>query len=128
MKVLLDTHTLLWFLAGDARLSRKTRTAVESRHNVCLLSDVSLWEIAIKQSLGKLRLAEPFESRLVAALERNAIEALPIKRTHLLGVAQLPFHHRDPFDRLLVSTALIENLPVLTDDPAFGRYAIKTFW
>jgi PIN domain nuclease of toxin-antitoxin system len=126
--VLLDTHTLLWFLAGDPRLSRRARTTIESRHNVALLSDVSLWEIAIKQSLGKLKLAEPMASRLLAALERNAIEGLAIQRPHLLGVAQLPFHHRDPFDRLLVSTALIENLPLVTDDPSFGKYAARIIW
>ncbi len=128
MNLLLDTHSLLWFLAGDSRLSRKARLAIESRRNTCLLSDASLWEISIKQSIGKLRLAEPFESRLIAALERNAIQALPLKRSHLMGVASLPFHHHDPFDRLLISTALVENLPIVTDDPAFTAYPIKVLW
>lgn len=128
MKVLLDTHALLWFLMGDKRLSRKARSAIESTKNTRLLSDASLWEISIKQSLGKLQLAEPFESRLLAALQRNAVDTLPIARPHIFGVAQLPWHHRDPFDRLLISTALVENLPIITDDPHFASYGVKIVW
>ena len=128
MNVLLDTHTALWFFAGDQRLSRKARNTIESEENTRFLSDASLWEICIKQSIGKLRLAEPFETKLILALKRNDIDSLSIERSHLFNVAQLPFHHRDPFDRLLISTALIEDLPVVTNDPAYQNYAVEVIW
>lgn len=113
---------------GDKRLSKRARKLIESDANQCLLSDASLWEIAIKQSIGKLELAEPFDSRLTAALRRNAIETVPIEKSHLFGVARLPFHHRDPFDRLLISTALVENLPIVTDDSAYLAYGTNLVW
>ncbi len=128
MKILLDTHTALWFLAGDKRLSRSARDTIESEENVRVFSDASLWEISIKQSLGKLKLAMPFESRLMAALKRNAIDSLPIEKSHIFGIASLPFHHRDPFDRLLISTAMVESLPIITDDPVFRKYAVEVIW
>ena len=128
MKFLLDTHALLWFLRGDDRLSPRAREAIESMDNTRVLSDASIWEISIKQSLGKLKLAEPFESRLTQALHRNVIDSLPIERSHLLGVSRLPFYHRDPFDRLIIATALVENLPVLTDDSHFSAYPIEVIW
>ena len=84
--------------------------------------------MSIKQSLGKLKLAEPFESRLVAALDRNAFEQLPIARPHLFAVSRLPFHHRDPFDRLIIATAMVENLPIITQDSQFAAYPIEVIW
>jgi PIN domain nuclease of toxin-antitoxin system len=128
MNVLLDTHAALWFLAGDPRLSRKARKTIESEENRRFLSDASLWEICIKQSIGKLKLAEPFEAKLTLALERNAIGKLPLERTHFFGVAKLPFHHRDPFDRLLISAALIEEMPIVTIDPSFRQYPVAVIW
>lgn len=128
MNVLLDTHVLLWFFMGDKRLSKRARKVIESRDTVCLFSDASLWEISIKQSIGKLDLAEPFESRLTAALSRNGIDSLPIQKSHLFGVARLPFHHRDPFDRLLISSALVENLSIVSDDAAFAAYDVNLVW
>lgn len=128
MKVLIDTHALLWFMQGDSRLSATARTVIESTSNIKVLSDASIWEMSIKQSLGKLKLAEPFESRLVAALERNAIEQLPLARPHLFAVNRLPFHHRDPFDRLIIATAMVENLPIVTQDPHFTSYPIEVIW
>ena len=128
MNILLDTHTALWFLAGDKRLSDTARDAIESEENVRIFSDASLWEIAIKQSLGKLRLSEPFDSRLMGALKRNAIESLAIEKSHIFGVAKLPFNHRDPFDRLLISSAIVESLPIITDDSAFRKYPVEVIW
>lgn len=128
MKILLDTHALLWFLNGDRRLSDRARQAIESTENVRLLSDASLWEIAIKQSLGKLGLANPFDTQLMAALQRNAIESMTIDRSHLFGVAQLPFHHRDPFDRLIISAAIIEGVPIISDDTAYRAYPVELIW
>ena len=106
-------------------MSRTARGAIESTENELLLSDGSLWEIAIKQSIGKLQLAGPFPQRLIAALRHNAIALLPLDRSHLWGVAELPFHHRDPFDRLLVSTARIEGLAIVTDDTMIARYGVE---
>ena len=128
MNILIDTHALLWFLRGDSRLSDIARTAIESTANQKVLSDASVWEMSIKQSLGKLKLAETFESRLVAALKRNAIGSLPLARPHLFAVSRLPFHHRDPFDRLIIATAMVENLPVVTQDPHFSAYPIEVIW
>ena len=128
MNVLIDTHALLWFFLGDTRLSKRARKIIESDKTTCVLSDASLWEISIKQSIGKLELAEPFDSRLTAALQRNAIEVMPIRRTHLFGVARLPFHHRDPFDRLLISAAVVENLTIITDGAAFTKYDVNLAW
>ncbi|MFP4540460.1 MAG: type II toxin-antitoxin system VapC family toxin [Opitutales bacterium] len=128
MRLLLDTHAVLWFLRGDARLSAVARAAIESAESECLLSRASLWEISIKQSLGKLKLAEPFEERLSSALLRNRIGDLPLERAHLFAVARLPFHHRDPFDRLLVAVARIESLPLVSRDPCFERYGIEIVW
>ncbi len=128
MRILVDTHALLWFLLGDTRLSARAREAIELSSNTNFLSDASIWEMSIKQSLGKLKLAEPFESRLVAALERNAFKQLPIARPHLFTVSRLPFHHRDPFDRLIIATAMIENLPIVSQDPHFSAYPIEVIW
>ena len=128
MKILLDTHTVLWFLAGDKRMSRKARQVIESSDNTRFLSDASLWEISIKQSLGKLRLSQPFDALLAKALKRNAIESLAIEKSHIFGVMELPFHHRDPFDRLLISTAIVEGLPIVTNDPAFQSYSVEVIW
>ncbi|GAB5558523.1 MAG: type II toxin-antitoxin system VapC family toxin [Synoicihabitans sp.] len=128
MRVLVDTHALLWFLQGDSRLSSTARETIELPTNHKILSDASIWEMSIKQSLGKLKLADPFESRLVAALDRNAIEQLPIARPHLFAVSRLPFHHRDPFDRLTIATAMVENLPIVTQDPHFASYPIEVIW
>ena len=128
MNLLLDTHTALWFLSGDPRLSRKARRTIESEANRRFLSDASIWEICIKQSIGKLKLAEPFEAKLSLALDRNAISKLPLERTHFFGIARLPFHHRDPFDRLLISAALIEAMPIVTNDPAYRQYQVEVIW
>jgi len=126
--VLLDTHALLWFFAGDKRLSDQAREAIEASDNTRLFSDASLWEISIKQSIGKLVLEEPFAENLSASLQRNAIDSLPIEKSHIFGVASLPFHHRDPFDRLLISAAIVEGLPIVTDDPAYRDYPVELVW
>jgi PIN domain nuclease of toxin-antitoxin system len=128
VRILVDTHALLWFLQGDSRLSATAREAIESSSNTRFLSDASVWEMSIKQSWGKLKLAEPFESRLTAALDRNAFEQLPIARSHLFAVSRLPFHHRDPIDRIIIATALVENLPIVTQDSHFSAYPIEVIW
>lgn len=128
MNVLLDTHTFLWFIAGSKNLSPKARKLIEDEANRVFLSAASLGEIAIKVSLGKLALSEPFETLIPAQLEMNSIEMLGISVSHASQVASLPFHHRDPFDRLLVSQALTEEIPIVSADEALDTYGVARLW
>ena len=128
MKLLLDTQAALWFLAGDGRMSSVAREAIEAFDAEVYLSDASLWEIAVKRAKGAVRLAEPFESVLTAALDRNAIRPLAIARSHILGVARLPELHEDPFDRLIISSALVEGMKVVSHEAAFDGYGIERVW
>ncbi|PPD21461.1 MAG: PIN domain nuclease [Methylomonas sp.] len=125
MRFLLDTHTLLWFLTDDAALSTTAKTIVELADNTILISPASYWEIAIKISLGEYRLPEPLSSFMARELSRNGMTILPISIEHAEHVAALPFHHRDPFDRLLIAQALVENVQVVSIDTAFDAYDIK---
>jgi PIN domain nuclease of toxin-antitoxin system len=128
MRLLLDTHTLLWFIDGSTRLSPRARALIEDEANDIYLSVVSLWEIAIKISLGKLRLTQPFELLVPQQLGLNAITLLDISINHASHVITLPFHHRDPFDRLLIAQAQVEQMPIVGNDPAFDPYPITRMW
>jgi PIN domain nuclease of toxin-antitoxin system len=128
MRLLLDTHAFLWFVMGDNRLSQSARAAIEDPANEKRLSVASLWEIAIKHSLGKLRLAEPFEVLIPREMHRNALVILPIEVSHLARVDALPFHHRDPFDRLLIAQALVEDLNLVSIEAAFDTYRVSRIW
>jgi PIN domain nuclease of toxin-antitoxin system len=128
VKLLLDTHTALWFLAGDPRLSARARTEIEDLANERLFSIASAWEIAIKASLGKLELSAPFEDLVPGQLRANGIKLLPLEPEHLSDLITLPFHHRDPFDRLLVAQALAEGAVLVSTDPLLDHYPIKRIW
>jgi|SRR5882672_882903 len=128
MRLLLDTHAFLWFIMGDSRLSSAARAAIENPADEKLLSVGSLWEMAIKVSLGKLTLAEPFPQIIPRELKRNGFQLLPMSLAHASHVSSMPFHHRDPFDRLLVAQAMEESLVVLSADTHFDLYGIKRFW
>jgi PIN domain nuclease of toxin-antitoxin system len=128
MQALLDTHSFLWFLAGDERLSHHARQIMADFENELLLSIGSLWEIAIKASLGKLELFAPFEELFPQQLQVHEIELLQIHISHLSQMMTLPFHHRDPFDRLIIAQGLYEGLPVITVDPAFRAYSVTVIW
>jgi PIN domain nuclease of toxin-antitoxin system len=128
MRVLLDTHAFLWWIADDAGLSRRARDTIASTANECLFSAASGWEIAIKASLGKLEVDGTVERFVPHHLAVNGFGELPVDIRHAAGVARLPFHHRDPFDRLLVSQALAENLAIVSADPIFRRYGVKRIW
>ena len=128
MKYLLDTHTLLWFLRGDKKLSDKARQLIDSPRNSKFLSIVSLWEIAVKVSLGKLVLDKSFERLFPEQLHFNRIEILDITVDSLIKLTTLPFHHRDPFDRLIIAQALVEELPIIGADAAFDAYGISREW
>jgi PIN domain nuclease of toxin-antitoxin system len=127
MKLLLDTHAFLWFIDDSPRLSAQAKALLESDVEL-LISAASLWEIAIKSSLGKLALSQPYETFIPQQLEHNSIEILPIVLEHISAVATLPFHHRDPFDRLLLAQAMVEQLPVVSADTVFDMYAIERLW
>ena len=128
MKYLLDTHTLLWFLAGDASLSGKAVQLIENEDNQICVSTASLWEIAIKSSLGKLALAAPLESLFTVQLPDNNIQVLTIDTAHLLCIHSLPFHHRDPFDRLLAAQSLVEKIPLVSKDVVMDAYGVQRIW
>jgi PIN domain nuclease of toxin-antitoxin system len=128
VKLLLDTHALIWFIGGDDRFSEKARTALQAQESGVLLSVASIWEMAIKMSLGKLRMRLGLEGELRGFLEENGFELLPIEYAHAAQVALLPFKHRDPFDRLLVAQALIENLTIVSHDAMLDGYGVKRLW
>ncbi len=118
MRLLLDTHILLWWLAGDPALPAPARGLIQDPENTIFVSAVSLWEIWLKHSLGKLRLPEDFEEKLA----RESFENLPLTAAHTRGVALLPWHHRDPFDRMLIAQAQAERLNFLTADEIAAAY------
>ena len=128
MRYLLDTHTLLWFLMGDKKLSHKARQLIDDPGNKKLLSIVSLWEIAIKVSLRKLALDKSFERLFPEQLHFNRIEILDITVNSLTKLTTLPFHHRDPFDRLIIAQALVEKLSIIGADAVFDVYGVSREW
>ena len=128
MRVLLDTHALLWFLNDDRRLSRHAHGLITDPVNDVLVSVGSLWEAVIKASLGRLELAEPFEELIPAQLAAERIDVLPVEIRHLAALRGLPFHHRDPFDRLIIAQAVAEEIPVVSRDGEFGPYPVTVLW
>ncbi|MBC8093222.1 MAG: type II toxin-antitoxin system VapC family toxin [Pseudonocardia sp.] len=124
MRVLLDTHAWLWMAMDPDRLRAESRDLMVDPDNQVLLSVASTWEIAIKYRLGKLSLPRPPAYFLPDLMARMRIEDLPIESRHALRVAELPDHHRDPFDRLLVAQAMVEGLPVVSADPQVARYDV----
>jgi len=128
VKVLLDTHTFLWLIQGDKRVSREAEAIFLERDNELFFSAASYWEICIKQSLGKLGLALGWQEILDTELAVNSISWLDIKKAHCQGLLHLPQHHGDPFDRLLISQAVAENMVLLSADANIGKYSVKTVW
>ena len=128
MKALLDTHTFLWWITNDPRLSESARQIVADPGNELFLSAASGWEIAIKARLGRLRLPDDLQGFIAEQLRINAIQVLPVQMAHALHVVTLPDHHRDPFDRMLVAQGQLEDLAIVTDDPLIACYAITTLW
>lgn len=128
MKLLLDTHTFIWFVEGNTSLSSHARALVEDPSNEVFVSIATVWEMAIKVSIGKLQLSQPFELLIPNQLLRNDISLLDISISHTLMVAILPFHHRDPFDRLLIAQSLVENMPIVGADGLFDKYGLTRLW
>lgn len=127
MKALLDTHTLLWAIADDRRLSRRAKQIYTSANDLWL-SVASMWEILIKAQAGRLPLPKPVGPYLVKKLVHDQIELLPVTLDHVLGIESLPSHHRDPFDRMLIAQSIEEGWPIVTADPWFSRYPVEVIW
>jgi PIN domain nuclease of toxin-antitoxin system len=128
MNLLLDTHTFLWWLTDDLRLSQHARELLADGDSRLLFSAASGWEIAIKVRLGRLSLPEPAEDFIPAQLAENAIEDLPVLLSHALRTGVLPDHHRDPFDRLLVAQSQLERLAIVSADPLLAQYDVEVVW
>ena len=127
MQLLLDTHAFIWFISGDKALPKKVVTVIKNVDNKCFISIASIWEIAIKSSLNKLTLKSDF-NKISDFLIENDIEILPITFEHLQTVLSLNYYHRDPFDRLIISQGLVENLTLVTKDEHFKSYTDKILW
>ena len=128
MRFLLDTHAFLWFVLNDSRLSQEALKLISDPKNDLLISPASYWEIAIKVSLGKYEIPGSFQSWMEDQISINNFEILPISITHTAKVATLTFHHRDPFDRLLVAQALSEQIPIISVDRKLDLYSVERRW
>ncbi len=126
MKVLLDTHTFIWAITDERRLSPRARSLIASSE--LWWSVVSLWEAIQKAQVGKLSLPLPAGPFLTGELRSNHVRLLPVSLSHVLRVEELPLHHRDPFDRLLIAQSIEEGWPIVTADPWFARYAVDVIW
>jgi PIN domain nuclease of toxin-antitoxin system len=127
-RVFLDTSTFLWFVFDDARLSHLADSIISSIENQKLLSMASLWEIAIKKQLGKLSLGMSFDDFLATYVTRSDLEVVPIDLQHLITYEALPFHHRDPFDRLIIAQAKSLRAAIITSDNYFEKYEVQILW
>ena len=128
MKLLLDTHTFLWFCQDDPLLSASAKTLIEDPANQKFVSIASCWEIAIKVGLGKLKLGESSVTYFPNALSRTGFDLLAIALPHATGVEGLPLHHKDPFDRLLISQALLDGLSIVSVDSQLDAYGVRRVW
>lgn len=128
MKALLDTHTFLCQITDHPKLPSRVREIIGDGNNELFVSAASGWEIAIKAKLGRLQLPDEPQRFLLEQLSLNAIQSLPIQMSHALHVFSLPDHHRDPFDRILISQAQLEGLPILTADPQIALYPVEIIW
>ena len=127
MRLLVDTHAFLWFMAGDRRLRRAARRAIEESNGQWWLSAASVWELAIKSSLGRLTLPAPVDAYIAEKVQQG-LQVLSVDWTHAAAVERLPFHHRDPFDRLIVAQAQSEQIPLVTKDKVFAKYGVQVVW
>jgi PIN domain nuclease of toxin-antitoxin system len=129
VKLLLDTHAFLWLLAGDRRFGAKARRRIEDSRNDKHLSIASIWEMAIKIGLGKLRFGDPLSDLIDRGAKQNAIALIAIEKEHVLDVSALPTtQHGDPFDRLLVAQAMREGMTLVSRDPVFDAYPVRRVW
>ncbi|MEG4347914.1 type II toxin-antitoxin system VapC family toxin [Microcoleus sp. A003_D6] len=128
MRLLLDTHTFIWYVTDNPRLSANAKLLIEDENNEKLVSIASIWEMAIKHSIGRLNFSLPFMEFVRQQLSVSNIGLLEINLNHIEVVASLPLHHRDPFDRLIIAQSMAEQIPVLSVDAIFDAYAIARLW
>lgn len=128
MRALLDTHAFLWWLTDSPELSQSARSAIGDSTNELYLSAASGWEIVIKAKLGRLEIAGDPEKLIPEQMALNAIDGLPVQMSHALHVFQLPDLHRDPFDRILIAQCQVEEIPIITKDPAISQYDVEIIW
>jgi PIN domain nuclease of toxin-antitoxin system len=128
MKILLDTHTFIWWSSAPERLSDKGIALCQDTDNALLLSVASVWEMQIKMQLGKLKLDLPLKELIASQQEKNNLQVLPVELGHVLELNNLPFHHNDPFDRLLIAQAKSEDALLMSKDKVFSAYPVKLIW
>ena len=128
MKLLLDTHAFLWYALDDANLSAKAESLIDDPANDKFISPASYWELAIKISVGKYTLVQPYEDFLKGGIEGNGFIILPIERRHTALLTNMPFHHRDPFDRMLIAQTLVEQMSIVSNEAIFDLYGVQRLW
>lgn len=128
MKFLLDTHAFIWWSSEPEKLSKKILAAFEDTENELTLSVASIWEMQIKVQLGKLEITDPIKDLIALHQMGKDLQILPIYLKHVLALENLPVHHRDPFDRILIAQASVERLIIVTKDRIFKEYPVKIFW
>lgn len=128
MRLLLDTHTFIWYVTDNPKLSAHVKLLIEDENNEKLISIASIWEMAIKHSIGRLNFSLPFMEFVGQQLTVSNIGLLEINLQHIEVVASLPLHHRDPFDRLIIAQSMAEQIPILSVDAIFDAYAIARVW
>ena len=128
MKLLLDTHAFIWLDSNPSRLSKQVRLLLQDSNNTLLLSVVSIWEMQIKTQMGKLQLSLSLAEVVETQQQANMIEILPVSLSHVLALDHLPFHHKDPFDRLLIAQANIENAALVSQDTILASYPVQLIW
>ena len=128
MRLLLDTHALIWFIEGSPRLSARAREAIEALENECWVSVASLWEMSIKAARGNLEVTRPIPRLIREHVEGNEMSLLQVGGEHLEALIELPHHHKDPFDRLMIAQAATESLTLISCDSRFDEYQVKLLW
>lgn len=125
MKILIDTHIFLWYVTNNKKLNESTKLLINERENLIYLSQASIWEIAIKNSLGKLTFNSPFREFIEEQITVNDFNILSFNLSHFEQVTKLPFHHRDPFDRIIIAQSIIEKISIISYDEMFKYYDIQ---
>ena len=127
MNILLDTHAVIWFITEDPKLPLASKKIIENPENNCFVSMATYWEMGIKHSLDRLNLQNPLE-RIFEIIEESGFELLPITSSHILTVSELAFHHRDPFDRMIIGQATNEDMKIMSKDAQFKNYSSEIIW
>jgi len=128
VKVLLDTHSLFWFIEASSQLSEPARRVISEPTHTILVSPASYWEMAIRISLGKWQLNRPYDDFLDVAFNSYGFKTIPIQQRHTSRLIDLPFHHKYPFDRLIISQALVDQVPIVSADTKLDAYGVHRVW